>query len=309
MTSQPTIESAEADRVDLVTPATISHPAATASASSEVTSEQPRVGIRPERKRPLIVRILRSRVFGWFVFALAIGFWQMYSSHHPSPKYASVSDIATLWWHSIGSGPLLSAVFWTLRTMIIGYAIAAVAAVVIGVLMARVRMIYVLLEPPIELLRPLPISAIIPVLILYLGIESKMQIVVIAIAGFFHILLNAYSGAGSTHPTMMSTARTFGLNWWQTMREVVLPAAAPVIFVGLRSALASCLVVAVVIGMITGDSGLGHYLMLEQQSFEVANLFVGAVTVAIIGYLLNAIFLLIERRVLHWHFGATKASS
>lgn len=274
-------------------------------AKESATTDRPRIRLRPQRKKPLIVRILRHRLFGWFVFAIVVELWQLYASGHPSPKYASVSDVASKWWHSIGSGPLVSAVLWTLRTMAIGYVIGTVAAIIIGILMARVRFVYVLVEPVVELLRPLPISAIIPILILYLGIESKMQVTVIAISGFFHVLLNSYSGASSTHPTMMSTARTFGLNWWQTMREVVLPAAAPMIFVGLRSALASSLVVAVVIGMITGDSGLGHYLLLEQQSFEVVDLFVGGITVAILGYLLNFIFLMLERRVLHWHFGAT----
>jgi ABC-type nitrate/sulfonate/bicarbonate transport system permease component len=266
----------------------------------------PRVRPRPQRKRPWMVRILYNRLFGWFVLALVLEFWQVYADRHPSPNYATVSNIATDWWSSIGSGPLLDATLWTLRTVLAGYLIAVVLAVLVGVLMARVRIIYVLLEPPLELLRPLPISALIPVLILYLGLEAKMEIVVVAVAAFFHVLLNAYSGAASTAPTMMDTARTFRLSWRQTMTEVVLPAAAPSIFVGMRSALAASLVVGVVIGMITGDAGLGHYLMLEQQSFLVVDLFVGAITVAIIGYLLNAIFLLIERRVLHWHFGSLK---
>ncbi|GAA5186304.1 ABC transporter permease subunit [Rugosimonospora acidiphila] len=258
-------------------------------------------------RRPWYLRALRNRLFGWLVFAAALVVWQRYATAHPSPKYASVSDVATDWWSQIGSGPLLEATLQTLRTMMIGYGIAAALAVLAGVLMARVRFIYVLLEPPLELLRPMPISAIIPVLILYLGIDDKMKITVVAVGAFFHILLNAYSGAGSTHRTMMDTARTFGLSWRQTMTEVVVPAAAPAIFVGLRSALAASLVIAVVVGMIAGNDGLGHFLMIEQQSFQVTDLIVGAVTVAMLGYLLNSAFLLIERRVLHWHFGATRA--
>jgi ABC-type nitrate/sulfonate/bicarbonate transport system permease component len=284
-------------------PREASVPAEVASQPEAPTNRTPRT----QKRRPWYVRALRGRLFGWLVFAAALVVWQRYATAHPSPKYASVSDVARDWWSQIGTGPLLDATLQTLRTMMIGYGIAAVLAVVIGVLMARVRFIYVLLEPPLELLRPMPISAVIPVLILYLGIDSKMKITVVAVGAFFHILLNAYAGAGSTHRTMMDTARTFGLSWRQTMTEVVIPAAAPAIFVGLRSALAASLVIAVVVGMIAGNDGLGHFLMLEQQSFQVTDLIVGAVTVAMLGYLLNTAFLLIEKRVLHWHFGATRA--
>jgi ABC-type nitrate/sulfonate/bicarbonate transport system permease component len=257
-------------------------------------------------RRSWLVRVTHNRWFGWLVFAAGLVVWQAYSTGHPSPKYASVSSIGSNWWTALRSGPLMTAAAQTLKTMMIGYVIAAVLAVVIGILMARVRVIYVLLEPPLELLRPMPITALIPVLILYLGIDSKMKITVVAVAAFFHILLNAYAGAASTHRTMMDTARTFGLSWRETMSEVVLPAAAPTIFVGLRSALAASLVVSVVIGMIAGNDGLGHYLMLAQQSFQVVDLIVGALSVAVLGYLLNAIFLLIEKRVLHWHYAAIR---
>jgi ABC-type nitrate/sulfonate/bicarbonate transport system permease component len=270
--------------------------------------EPARIRPRPPKRRPWFMRAVRGRFFGWLVFAAALVIWQEYATGHPSPRYASVSDIATTWWSQIGSGPLLTATLQTLRTMMIGYCVGAVLAVVIGVLMARVRFLYVLLEPPLELLRPMPVSAVIPVLILYLGIDDQMKITVVAVGAFFHVLLNAYAGAGSTHRTMMDTARTFGLNWRQTMSEVVIPAAAPTIFVGLRSALAASLVITVVVGMIAGNDGLGHFLMIEQQSFQVTDLIVGAVTVAMLGYVLNAAFLLIEKRLLHWHYGATRAN-
>ncbi|MEV4458698.1 ABC transporter permease [Microbispora sp. NPDC049633] len=258
------------------------------------------------KRRPWFLRALRSRLFGWLVFAAALVAWQRYATVNPSPRYATVSDVAVQWWDQILGGPLLTATLQTLRTMLIGYGVAAVLAVVIGVLMARVRLVYVLLEPPLELLRPMPISAVIPLLILYLGIDDAMKISVVALAAFFHILLNAYSGAGSTHRTMMDTARTFGLTWRQTMAEIVIPAAAPSIFVGLRSALAASLVISVVVGMIAGNDGLGHLLMIQQQSFQVTDLIVGAATIAMLGYALNSAFLFIERRVLHWHFGATR---
>ncbi|GLW25392.1 ABC transporter permease [Microbispora triticiradicis] len=259
------------------------------------------------RRAGRLPRALRSRFFGWLVFAGVLLAWQRYASTHPSPRYATVTDVAAKWWSEILGGPLPAAILQTLRTMLIGYAIAAVLAVAVGVLMARVRFVYVLVEPPLELLRPMPISAVIPLLILYLGIDDAMKISVVALAAFFHILLNAYSGAGSTPRTMMDTARTFGLTWRQTMAEVVIPAAAPAIFVGLRSALAASLVISVVVGMIAGNDGLGHLLMIQQQSFLVTDLIVGAATIAMLGYLLNFAFLFVERRILHWHFGATRA--
>lgn len=249
-------------------------------------------------------RLGRSRVIGWlFVLALLVA-WQITSKLADSPTFPVLTDVLGEWWHQIRYGDLLEATGDTLEIMFIGLAISSAAGILVGVLIARVRFLYLLLEPTLELLRPVPVAAYIPVLILYFGIGNEMKLWVIVIAAFFPMLLNAEAGARAVPPTMRETALSFRLSWLQTLREIVIPFAAPHVFVGFRQALATSLIVAVITGMIAGNSGLGYYLVLAQQNFDVTLMFVGALTVAVVGYALNWIVSRIERRLLHWHVGA-----
>ena len=191
----------------------------------------------------------------------------------------------------------------TLILMAYGFSIATVLGITIGVLMARVKTLFGLLEPFVELWRPIPSIIFIPVIILYAGLGRPMNVLVIVIAATEPVILNAFGGARSITPVLLNTAATFRLTWWQTLREIVLPSAAPQILVGLRLALAKSLVIAVGSGMIAGDSGIGFYVVTAQQTLDIPKMFAGAFTVALVGYALNAVFVLTERRFLHWHVG------
>src|SRR5690606_25531433 len=154
-------------------------------------------------------------------------------------------------------------------------------------------------EPLIELLRPVPTIVFIPVIILYAGLGRQMNVLAILISATIPILIASYSGARGVSSALRDTAATFKLSWWQTVREIVVPAAAPEIFIGLRLALASSFVIAIAAGMIAGNSGIGYYIIHAQQTLDIARMYAGAITVAVVGYVLNYAFLLVENRVLH----------
>ncbi|MEJ0094954.1 MAG: ABC transporter permease subunit [Methylocella sp.] len=191
----------------------------------------------------------------------------------------------------------------TLYCMACGYSAAAIVGIVIGVLMARVDILYALLELFVEFWRPIPSVIFIPVFILYAGLGHPMNILVIAITATEAVVLNAFSGARSVSPVLLSTTATFRLSWWQTLREIILPAAAPQIFVGLRLALAKSLVIAVAAGMVAGDAGVGYYVISAQQTLDIPKMYAGAISIAVIGYIFNAAFVLTERVALHWDVG------
>ena len=188
----------------------------------------------------------------------------------------------------------------TLRITAIGYAFATVTGVVLGFLMGRVPVVWGGAEPVVEILRQIPITALLPLLILYLGIGDSFKIVIVMLAATFPILLNSYAGARSISKTMAMTAQTFQLNWIQTQIEIGLPAALPNILVGMRQALAVTLVIAVVTGMLAGNSGIGYFILEAQQVLDVKALFAGIFTIAAIGYVLNALFLMVEQRLTRW---------
>jgi ABC-type nitrate/sulfonate/bicarbonate transport system permease component len=213
------------------------------------------------------------------------------------------SRVFVAWAASLQEGELLAALGETLGNMATGFVVAAVVGITLGVLMGRVRAVHWLLEPLIELIRPVPIPAFIPLLILFLGIDSALKVAVVFLGALFPILLAAYAGVSAVPPTMRETAQTFGLSWWETVREITIPAAAPTIFIGLRTSLAISLIVATVAEMVSGTGGIGYYILEAEQGMRIADLYAGILTLAVVGYAMNTAFLVIDRLLLHWHVG------
>ncbi|MGM4923038.1 ABC transporter permease [Tardiphaga sp. 804_B3_N1_9] len=242
----------------------------------------------------------RSRAFGWSIIAALLVTWQVAASAVVMPELPPLTAIFEEWREQMASGELAQAVLDTLRVAAIGFAFATLVGVTLGFLMGRVRFIWSAAEPPVELLRQIPVTALLPLLILYLGIGDQMRITVVVIVASFPIILNSFAGARSLSRTMRMTAQTFRLSWLQTQIEIGLPSALPYILVGMRQALGMTLVMAVVTGMLAGNSGVGYFILQAQQVLNVRALFAGIFTIAVVGYALNLIFLLAERRATRW---------
>lgn len=242
----------------------------------------------------------RSRAFGWSIVAALLLAWQTAASAVVMPELPPLTAIFDEWREQMVSGELGLALLDTLRVAAIGFAFATLVGVTLGFLMGRVRSIWAATEPPVELLRQIPVTALLPLLILYLGIGDQMRITVVVIVASFPIILNSFAGARSLSRTMRMTAQTFRLSWLQTQIEIGLPSALPFILVGMRQALGMTLVMAVVTGMLAGNSGVGYFILQAQQVLNVRALFAGIFTIAAVGYALNLIFLLAERRATRW---------
>src|SRR5262249_27163537 len=122
----------------------------------------------------------------------------------------------------------------------------------------------------------------------------------------FPVLLNTYSGVRSVDPIQLQTARTFGVSGRKLLTQIVLPASSPYIFTGMRVSLAVALIVMVISEMVAASSGIGYFILSAQRGFKVRDMFAGVLTLALIGYVLNRLFLLIQDRVLAWHYGYTQ---
>src|SRR5262249_14405564 len=139
----------------------------------------------------------------------------------------------------------------------LGYWLAVVLGISLGLAIGYYRFAYNLLEPLIEVFRPIPGPAYLPGLVLFVGIGNAMKVVVVLLASLVPILLISYGGVHPTDPVQLDTARPFGLTTLQTRREVVLPAASPQILSGMRISLAISLNPAVLSEMIGSEDGLG----------------------------------------------------
>jgi ABC-type nitrate/sulfonate/bicarbonate transport system permease component len=246
------------------------------------------------------LRFARSRASGWTLVALLVVFWQVWSTIHFDPTISSPDRIARTWWHEVTAGTLLSQLGLTLKTMAIGFGLALPLGVGIGFLMGRSRIVWGLVEPTVEIMRLTPVTATLPIFVLYLGIGQSMKIAVFLVAGIFPLIINSYAGARSVSKVLSETAQTYRLTWFQTQREIALPAATPYILVGMRQALGVSLVLAVVVGMLAGNDGIGYYILLAQEQFNINRLLAAVITVAFVGYVLNSIFLILERRTMRW---------
>jgi ABC-type nitrate/sulfonate/bicarbonate transport system permease component len=238
----------------------------------------------------------------WLMAGLLL-FWELSarSGLITSSNWPPVSEILRAVGRDLGKGELSSALGGTLYRMATGLVFGAAAGVTLGVLLSLSRIARLSIEPTIELLRPLPIPALIPPLVLFLGLDDPMKIAVVAFTVFFPVFVNTLHGAMAIEPTYRAVAATFGMSWFKTLWSVLLPATLPYIFAGLRISLGLAFVSVVAAEMVAGDSGIGYYITSMQYAGRGADMFAALFLVGLSGYLMNRIFLVFERSILFWH--------
>ncbi len=243
------------------------------------------------------------------LFALLLVLWEVSSARGlvDPVSVPRVSAIFSSWIASIADGELFLQLVFTIRRILFGFSLAVAVAVPLGLVMGSIPFVYRLLEPLTEFIRPIPSSAYIPVAILFLGIGDEMKIFVIFLACIFPILLNTYGGVHGIDPILIDTGRTFGISRIMALWQIMLPAALPSILTGMRISLGIALIVSVVAEMISGNSGIGYFILDMQRVFRVPEMFAGIFTLGLLGYLINFIFLRVEGRFLRWRGTANEA--
>jgi ABC-type nitrate/sulfonate/bicarbonate transport system permease component len=249
-----------------------------------------------------IGRIAQSRASGVLLLALILLIWQVAAtSWVDSPNLPPLLSIAAGLIAGIESGELISVFGASLYVMMVGYVVGVACGVSVGLLMANARPINALLDPIAELLRPIPIPAIVPPLILLLGIDEALKIFVVAFSSFFPVLVNTISGARAIDPIVIDVARTFRVGPLRTVRSVTTPASLPYILAGMRTSLALALITTVTAELIAGSAGIGYYLLITQYAMRTSEMYAAILLLALLGYALNRAFLAAERRLLHWY--------
>lgn len=245
---------------------------------------------------------MKKRWPGFLLIALILLAWEAssYARLVDPVSLPRVSVIFASWGRTLANGELLRQLLPSLGRIFTGFGLAVIVAVPLGLLMGSLTVVYRLLEPLTEFVRPIPSSAYIPVAILFLGIGNGMKVFVVFLACLFPILLNTYSGVRGVDPTLDDTGRTFGLSPLKALRQIVFPAALPSILTGMRISLGLALIVAVVAEMISGNTGIGYFILDMERIFRVPEMFAGIFTLGVLGFLINLLFLRIERHVLRW---------
>ena len=254
-------------------------------------------------------RTVKGTILSLATVVILLSAWEiMARAKHSAPYIPPVSTIAvTLRAHEWFSPTFRDQGIPSLYRMFCGYVIAATLGVSMGVFIGYYRWAYRLLDPVLQYARATPPTAIIPVGILLIGIGDEMKILVIGFGAFWPILINSCRRRTycSCSRERLDTARVFGLSSFESLIRVVVLSSLPQIAAGLRTGLAIAFILIVVSEMIGSTNGLGYYILQAQRTFAIPEMYGGVVLLAILGYCLNAVFVLVESRVLGWHYGQT----
>lgn len=198
------------------------------------------------------------------------------------------SGVARAFGSLISSGDLVAPVTHTLRAALLGWAIAGVVGLALGVWLGLSDTAWRYSMASIEIIRAIPPISLVPVSLLVFGFSLRMELVVIVYAGAWTVLVNTIDGVRNLSPELLDVGRMLRMSKRTTIRKLILPAAAPSIVVGLRLAMSLSLVLAVVAEMIGNPAGLGNAVVRAQQALQPERMFAYVVTIGLLGVVLNA---------------------
>ncbi|MDP9605454.1 UNVERIFIED_ORG: NitT/TauT family transport system permease protein [Variovorax paradoxus] len=201
----------------------------------------------------------------------------------------------------LAGGPLLTDFAMTVWRTVQAFVIAAVVGVPLGVLLGSNEKAYRSVEFLIDFFRSTPSSALIPLFLLIFGVSDVNKVAIAAFGALLIVVFNSAYGVINARKQRVMAARVMGASRWQIFKDVLVRESLQPSFVGLRSAVSMALVIVIVAEMFIGsDTGLGHRIIDAQQVLNVKSMYAAILAAGALGYALNILFLIAERRIVHW---------
>lgn len=228
--------------------------------------------------------------------------WQLAASTHviDARIFTPPSAILHTALQLLANGTLGSDVAITSARLGAGYAIGALFGVGVGIALGVLRPLRAALSPLFAALYAVPQIALLPLLLVIFGLGETPKVITVAAVTFFVVELNTLGAVRRVSPELLEAGEAYGARGWRRFRYVLLPAAAPGIFTGLRVAVALALVVVTATEFVAANSGLGYLVWNSWQLFEPADMYVGLVTIALLGVIATGIVVATERLALPW---------
>ena len=230
---------------------------------------------------------------------LLVGIWEAASRAIDSPSFPGVGTVLAALYEDLHTLALQMGV--SIARAAAGFALALAVMLPLGIFIGRTPRIARYVEPLIDLLRPLPPLAIVPVAMLFAGTGSLAKILVVFYSASFPLIINTIDATRATHPLLVHVGRSLGLTRAEIMRQIDLPAALPQIMAGVRLSLALAVLVSVSSEMLLSTDGVGNYLMRAQEQFRIAHGLAAISVIAFVSLAINTVVQRIERRLLAWH--------
>lgn len=245
------------------------------------------------------------RLLPWLVPLALIAVWQAASAWGwlstrvlPAPLDVLRAALALA-----ESGELFKHVQVSAGRALSGLAIGGSLGLALGLLTGSLRWAETLLDSSIQMVRNIPALALIPLVILWFGIDESAKLFLISVSVFFPIYLNTFHGIRNVDPALIEMGRSYGLTRWQLYREVILPGALSSILVGLRFSLGLMWVILIVAETISAQAGIGYLTMNAREFLQTDVVLVGILLYALLGKLADWFARGLERWWLRWHPG------
>ncbi|SIQ51475.1 aliphatic sulfonate ABC transporter permease SsuC [Pseudacidovorax sp. RU35E] len=248
---------------------------------------------------------LGQRLLPWAVPVLLVALWQAASSLGwlSSRVLPAPVDVLRAAWQLTVSGELWTHVKVSAGRALAGLAVGGGLGLALGLLTGSVRFFETLLDSTIQMVRNIPALALIPLVILWFGIDESAKLFLISVAVFFPIYLNTFHGIRNVDPQLIEMGRTYGLSRWQLYRQVILPGALSSILVGLRFSLGLMWVILIVAETISAQAGIGYLTMNAREFLQTDVVLVGILLYALLGKLADLFARGLEQWWLRWHPG------
>jgi len=200
----------------------------------------------------------------------------------------------------VRSGELLTHLSLSLQRIILGFLLGAVPGVILGLLMGWFKGVRAFVDPIIAATYPIPKISLLPLLLIIFGLGETTKVVIVAIGGFFLVLITTAHGVVQIDPVMIQAAQNYGATGWKLFTKVILPASLPSIFTGLRLSLGVSLIVIVAAEFVAAKRGIGYLIWISWQTLSVGKMYVGLVVIAILGVLFTRGLERLGRALMPW---------
>jgi NitT/TauT family transport system permease protein len=210
------------------------------------------------------------------------------------------SKVAESWWGLVVSGDLYAHFQASILRSLLGFGLAIVIAIPLGLVIGWYPLANELLNPVLELFRNTAALALLPVFILLLGIGETSKISIVLFACIFPILLNTINAVRNVDPLLIKSAKSMGLPSYKLFYKVILPASIPTIFTGIRMAGSSSILVLIAAEMVGAKEGLGYLINYTQQNFQIPQMYAGILKISLLGVTINYLLVSLERKFSSW---------
>lgn len=235
-----------------------------------------------------------------FVTLIAIAEWGTRAGWISALTLPKPSDVLATFGELYQSGLLFKHLSVSLSRLAIGAFFGVIAGVGVGILIGLFSMIRAGLVPLVAAIFPIPKIALLPLFVIWFGIDEGSKYALIAFGTFTPTVVATYGAVDNVDRGLIRMGQSFGLSWLSIVRKIVIPGAMPGILSGLRISLAIAIILLVAAEMLGAEYGIGAYILEAGSLYDLERLFAGVVILSLLGVIVSAVIGLVERRLLRW---------